>query len=236
MWSPALARLRIAKVSAAWPGGQEQRGDAALERGDALLDDVLRRVHDPGVDVARLGQAEQRGGVLGVVEGVRRGLVDRQRPGVGGAVGRLAGVDLLGLERPVAVGSRFRCSWDSPGVMGRCGSDASRFSDSDTGPPHQSCLWGPVHDGPALAVQPVAAATQPGHHPGHPTAVGGLPASKPGLDAGTHDRQEAYRTRRGWLPAGLIMMRLCGCGAAVRAWGNVPIFESSAVADSRCCR
>src|SRR5215204_6574534 len=38
------------------------------------------------------------------------------------------------------------------------------------------------------------AATQPGHHPGHPTAVGGLPASEPGLDAGTHDRQEAYRT------------------------------------------
>ena len=28
---------------------------------------------------------------------------------------------------------------------------------------------------------------QPGPHPGHPTAVGGLPASKPGLCAGTHD-------------------------------------------------
>src|ERR1700710_2026971 len=26
------------------------------------------------------------------------------------------------------------------------------------------------------------------NHPGHPTAVGGLPASEPGLDAGTHDR------------------------------------------------
>src|ERR1700757_4827489 len=36
-------------------------------------------------------------------------------------------------------------------------------------------------------------ATQPGHHPGHPTAVGGLPASKPGLDAGAHDRLAAYR-------------------------------------------
>ncbi|GAA4633591.1 hypothetical protein GCM10023114_20150 [Mycolicibacterium sediminis] len=29
------------------------------------------------------------------------------------------------------------------------------------------------------------------NHPGHPTAVGGLPASEPGLDAGTHDRYEA---------------------------------------------
>ena len=81
-------------------GGQEQCGDAAFERGDALLDDVLGRVHDAGVDVARLGEAEQRGGVVGVVERVRRRLVDRQRPGVGGDVGRLACVDLLGLERP----------------------------------------------------------------------------------------------------------------------------------------
>src|SRR5271163_5032619 len=39
-------------------------------------------------------------------------------------------------------------------------------------------------------------ATQPGHHPGHPTAVGGLPASKPGLDAGAHDLCGAYRTAR----------------------------------------
>lgn len=28
---------------------------------------------------------------------------------------------------------------------------------------------------------------RPGLHPEHPTAVGGLPASKPGLDAGAHD-------------------------------------------------
>ena len=64
-------------------GRQEQRRDAAFERGDALLDDVLRRVHDAGVDVAGLGEAEQRGGVVGAVEGVGRGLVDRQRPRVG---------------------------------------------------------------------------------------------------------------------------------------------------------
>ena len=57
MWSPALARLRIAKCLGGLAGRQEQRRDAALERGDALLDDVLRRVHDPGVDVAGLGQA-----------------------------------------------------------------------------------------------------------------------------------------------------------------------------------
>ena len=48
-------------------GRQEQGRHAAFECGDALLDDVLGRVHDAGVDVARLGEAEQCGGVVGVV-------------------------------------------------------------------------------------------------------------------------------------------------------------------------
>ena len=65
--------------------GDQQRADAALERGDALLDRGLRRVHDPGVDVAELLEREQVRGVVGVVEGVGGGLVDRQGPGVGGA-------------------------------------------------------------------------------------------------------------------------------------------------------
>ena len=34
---------------------------------------------------------------------------------------------------------------------------------------------------------PTATCSRPGHHPGHPTADGGLSASKPGLRAGTHD-------------------------------------------------
>ena len=38
---------------------------------------------------------------------------------------------------------------------------------------------------------------RPGHHPGHPTAVGGLPASKPGLCAGTHDLVARYPMRDG---------------------------------------
>src|SRR5271166_255182 len=52
---------------------------------------------------------------------------------------------------------------------------------------------GARHRGPALA-DVAGLATQPGHHPGHPTAVGGLPASKPGLDAGAHDQYEDYLT------------------------------------------
>ena len=63
MESPAWARLSSASVSAAWPLDDRDRGDAALELGDALLEDVGRRVHDPRVDVAELAQAEQVGGV-----------------------------------------------------------------------------------------------------------------------------------------------------------------------------
>ena len=61
--------------------GEGERRDAALERGDPLLEDVGRRVHDPGVDVPGLLQGEEPGGVVGVVEDVRRGRVDRDGPG-----------------------------------------------------------------------------------------------------------------------------------------------------------
>src|SRR6478736_6666182 len=54
---------------------------------------------------------------------------------------------------------------------------------------------GPSHTDPRLPVTTRWWLLNLVNHPGHPTAVGGLPASKPGLDAGTHDREVAYRTR-----------------------------------------
>ena len=80
---------------------EQQCSGAALERRDALFDDGLGRVLDARVDVAELGEREQVLRVLGVVEHVRRGLVDRGGPGVRHRVGRGAGVHLLGLEAPV---------------------------------------------------------------------------------------------------------------------------------------
>jgi len=77
MLSPARARLRIVSVSAAWPDATPQRPYAALEGGDPLLEDVGCRVHDPGVDVAEFLQPEEPGGVVGVVEDVAGGGVDR---------------------------------------------------------------------------------------------------------------------------------------------------------------
>ena len=88
---------------------RRQRADATLERGDPLLEHRLGRVHDPGVDVAELGEAEQVGGVLGVAEDERGRLVDRHRPCAGGGVGLGTGVHLTGLESPVGHDFAPRC-------------------------------------------------------------------------------------------------------------------------------
>ena len=71
------------------------RRRAALERRDALGEHVVRRVHEPRVDVAELPEAEEVGAVLGVAEVVGRGAVHRHGPGVRGgvAVRVLTGVD-----------------------------------------------------------------------------------------------------------------------------------------------
>ncbi len=66
---------------------EQQCARAALERGETLLDDRLRRVLDAGVDVAELGQREEVGRVVGAVEHVRRGLVDRRGAGLRHRVG-----------------------------------------------------------------------------------------------------------------------------------------------------
>ena len=105
-------------------GRHEQGREAALERRDPLLHGILRRVHDPGVDVPELLEREQVCRVGGVVEDVGRGLVDRQRPGAGGAVGHLSGVDLRGLEAPLR-GVGHRCL----PVIRCAGRDRRRTSD-----------------------------------------------------------------------------------------------------------
>ena len=78
-----------------------ERADAAVESGHPLLEDRLGRVHDAGVDVAELGEPEQRRRMRGVPEDVARRLVDRHGPGPGRRVGHGSGVDLSGLETPV---------------------------------------------------------------------------------------------------------------------------------------
>ena len=95
------------------PARSGERADAALQRGDAIFERRLRRVHDAGVDVAELAQPEQICRVVGVAEHVARRLVDRHRPGAGGRVGRGARVDLPGLETLTAH-SLLPCRSDGP--------------------------------------------------------------------------------------------------------------------------
>ncbi len=74
-------------------GGDREAGGAAFERGDALFQHGAGRIADAGIDVAEGLQAEQRSGVLDVVEHERRGLIDRRRARAGGRIGLGAGVD-----------------------------------------------------------------------------------------------------------------------------------------------
>uniref|UniRef100_A0A914YCT4 Uncharacterized protein n=1 Tax=Panagrolaimus superbus TaxID=310955 RepID=A0A914YCT4_9BILA len=83
--------------------GQRQRADAAFQRGQALLQHVGGGVHDAGVDVARHLQVEQVGTVLGVIERIRYGLVDRHRHRARGRVGTVAAVHGQGFQLPLRV-------------------------------------------------------------------------------------------------------------------------------------
>src|SRR6185437_1155397 len=69
-----------------------------FHQGDALLQHVGGRVHQPGVDVAQLAEREQVGRVLGVLEDERAGPVDGYGPGAGGRVGLGAAVQAEGLK------------------------------------------------------------------------------------------------------------------------------------------
>ncbi len=74
-------------------GGNGKRRRAAFERGDALFQHGLRRVHDAGVDVAEGLQPEQRGGMVGIVEDEAGRLVDRRRTRAGRRIRLCAGMN-----------------------------------------------------------------------------------------------------------------------------------------------
>ena len=133
--------------------GRRAGREAALERRDALLEDVPGRVHDPRVDVARHLEREEIRGVLGVVELVRRRLVDRHGPRVRRRVGRLAGVKgdglcplsahlgFLSISRPgnekgppVPEGLRRRGAFHEPAVIFRSAHPGRRRSALDGAP------------------------------------------------------------------------------------------------------
>ncbi len=83
--------------------GRLTRGDsegsaAPFEQRETLFEHIARGVHQPRIDVAELLQREQSCRVIGVVEGVRRRLIDRHRPAVRRRIGHLPAVQAEGVE------------------------------------------------------------------------------------------------------------------------------------------
>ena len=70
-------------------GGDGQGSGAALQSGQAFLQNVLGGVRQSAVDIAGVCEAEAVRRVLAVMENVRGGLIDRHRSGIGGRVGLL---------------------------------------------------------------------------------------------------------------------------------------------------
>jgi hypothetical protein len=99
---PGLAQVQHAEARRRLAGPQREAGHAAFQRRDALFQHVHGGVHDAGVDVAHLGQAEQALSVAGVLELEGGGLVDRHRHRTRGRVGTPAGVQRNGFRL-------FRC-------------------------------------------------------------------------------------------------------------------------------
>jgi len=74
-------------------GRHRECADAAFEIGDALFEHRGGGIGDPAVAKALGLEIEQGGAMIGTVEGVGDGLVDRNGDGLGGGVGIVAGVN-----------------------------------------------------------------------------------------------------------------------------------------------
>ena len=139
---------------------------------------------------------EQRGGVVGVVEGVGGGLVDRQCAAGREYRGRgLPGVICLVSERPVVGGHgvlllKVTGRDRRPRRRGGTG-ERGGVSDSDTCEGSASGFPSPL--GPVMADPRLPCSRgllNLVNHPGHPTAVEGCRAASR-AKAGTHDREPA---------------------------------------------
>jgi hypothetical protein len=80
--------------------------DTAFKSGDALFKNVLRRVGEAAVDVARILQVKTVRGVLSVMENIGGGLVYRNRAAIGcGVCLFLANVELKSFEVELVLSS-----------------------------------------------------------------------------------------------------------------------------------
>ena len=88
-----LGEIEHGVIERRLPGAHAQRVDAAFQRGDAALEHVGGRIADAAIAEALGFEIEQGGAVIGAVELVGHGLIDRHRDGLGGRIGLVAAVD-----------------------------------------------------------------------------------------------------------------------------------------------
>ena len=80
MLVPSSVRLSDRVVDRRLPGADAQGFQSAFERGDAPLQHRRGRIADAAVAKSFCFEIEQRRPVVGAIEGIRDGLIDRERP------------------------------------------------------------------------------------------------------------------------------------------------------------
>ena len=73
-------------------GSQSQRADAAVQLGQPFLKNVGSGIHQASVNVTEFAQTKKVSRVLGVLEHIRCGLINRHRPRVRGRIDHLPAV------------------------------------------------------------------------------------------------------------------------------------------------
>ena len=118
MWSPALSSVAMARCIAAMPLAVQIAPTPPSSAASRSSSTAGGRIGDARIDVAGALEVEQRGGVVGILEHVGRGLVDRHRAGAGRGIGMLARMQAQGFESAGGFGA---------GMLGLVNSSVRQF-------------------------------------------------------------------------------------------------------------
>ena len=89
----AIGEIDESKMQGGLAGRHRERADTAFELGDALLEHGGSGIGDAAVAEAVGFEIEQRGAMVGAVERIGDGLIDRHRHGPGGRLDLVSAVD-----------------------------------------------------------------------------------------------------------------------------------------------
>ena len=98
---PVLSQIQQCDGLGSLTARHRERRHSPFQGGDPLLEHGLRRIHDPGVDVSELLQAEQSRRMRCVTERVAGRLIDRNCPCPGGRVRYGTGMHLASFKTPI---------------------------------------------------------------------------------------------------------------------------------------